>query len=129
MLALMSKTLGHRASLESTETVENTEAQPRLGPNDREIIVVGGSAALLAWASAPAAVVMTKSEAASAVIEARKDDLMSDVLRQFWRAKGYGPQSRITNQLPVRLMTALAARPKKEDAAEGEAAASSTTRS
>src|SRR5438477_2416251 len=41
----MSKTLGDRASLESTETVENTEAQPRLGRNDREVIVVGGSAA------------------------------------------------------------------------------------
>src|SRR5438093_12733199 len=41
----MSKTLGNRASLESTETVENTEAQPRLGRNDREVIVVGGSAA------------------------------------------------------------------------------------
>src|SRR5690349_1370316 len=41
----MSKTLGHRASLESTETVENTEAQPQLGRNDREVIVVGGSAA------------------------------------------------------------------------------------
>ena len=41
----MSKTLGNRASLESTETVENTEAQPRLGRNDHEVIVVGGSAA------------------------------------------------------------------------------------
>ena len=41
----MSKTLGDRASLESTETVENTEAQPRLGRNDHEVIVVGGSAA------------------------------------------------------------------------------------
>src|SRR5438105_6714166 len=41
----MSKTLGERTSLGSTETVENTEAQPRLGRNDREVIVVGGSAA------------------------------------------------------------------------------------
>src|SRR5438876_11026630 len=41
----MSKTLGERTSLGSTETVENTEAQPRLGRGDREVIVVGGSAA------------------------------------------------------------------------------------
>src|SRR5256714_64709 len=50
----MSKTLGDRASLESTETVENTEAQPRLGRNDREVIVVGGSAAGLFTAVAVA---------------------------------------------------------------------------
>src|SRR5438876_3637997 len=41
----MSKTLGERTSLGSTETVENTEAQLRPGRGDREVIVVGGSAA------------------------------------------------------------------------------------
>src|SRR5437660_11295471 len=41
----MSETLGDRASLESTDTVAHTEAQPRLGRSDREVIVVGGSAA------------------------------------------------------------------------------------
>src|SRR5260370_23402624 len=41
----MSKALEGRAFLESTETVENTEAQPLSGRGDREVIVVGGSAA------------------------------------------------------------------------------------
>src|SRR6058998_1759105 len=50
----MSKTLGNRASLESTETVESTEAQPRRGRNDREVIVVGGSAAGLFTAASVA---------------------------------------------------------------------------
>ena len=45
VVALMSKTLGERASLGSTETVENTEAQPQPGRSDREVIVIGGSAA------------------------------------------------------------------------------------
>src|SRR5437667_9118920 len=50
----MSKTLGNRASLESTKTVENTEAQPRPGRNDRKVIVVGGSAAGLFTAASVA---------------------------------------------------------------------------
>ena len=41
----MSNALEGRAFLESTETVENTEAQPLSGRGDREVIVVGGSAA------------------------------------------------------------------------------------
>src|SRR6184192_158338 len=40
--------------LGSTETVENTEAQHRRGPSDREVIVVGGSAAGLFTAASVA---------------------------------------------------------------------------
>jgi digeranylgeranylglycerophospholipid reductase len=54
VVALMSKTLGERASLGSTETVENTKAQPLPGRNDREVIVVGGSAAGLFTAASVA---------------------------------------------------------------------------
>src|SRR5712671_4800779 len=50
----MSRTLEERPSLGSTETVENTEAQPRHGRNDREVIVVGGSAAGLFTAASVA---------------------------------------------------------------------------
>ncbi len=48
----MSKTLGERASLESTETVEKIKAQPQR--SDREVIVVGGSAAGLFTAASVA---------------------------------------------------------------------------
>src|SRR5882724_7398013 len=50
----MSRALEERTSLGSTETVENTEAQPRPGRNDREVIVVGGSAAGLFTAASVA---------------------------------------------------------------------------
>ncbi len=54
VVPLMSTTLGERASLGRTETVESTEAQPRRGRNDREVIVVGGSAAGLFTAASVA---------------------------------------------------------------------------
>src|SRR5437763_13823031 len=44
VVALMSTTLGERTSLGRTEAGESTEAQPRRGRNDREDIVVSGSA-------------------------------------------------------------------------------------
>ncbi len=50
----MSRILRDRASLGSTETVGYTEAQPRLGRSDREVIVVGGSAAGLFTAASVA---------------------------------------------------------------------------
>src|SRR5260370_13393104 len=54
VVSLMSKTLRERASSGSTETVANTEAQPLTGQGDREVIVVGGSAAGLFTAASGA---------------------------------------------------------------------------
>src|SRR5260370_41701545 len=51
VVSLMNKTLPERASLGSTETVGNTQAQPLPGRSDREVIVVGGSAAGLLTAA------------------------------------------------------------------------------
>src|SRR5260370_6411399 len=50
----MSKTARERASWGSTETVATTEAQPLTGRGDREVIVVGGSAAGLFTAASVA---------------------------------------------------------------------------
>ena len=50
----MDKTCRECTSLGSTETVENTEAQHRPGRSDREVIVVGGSAAGLFTAASVA---------------------------------------------------------------------------
>ena len=47
-------------------------------------------------------VAMAKTEAASVISEARKDGLMSDFLRQSWRATGCELLTRITNQFLVR---------------------------
>ena len=54
VVTLTSKAHEGHASLESTETVEKTEAQPLSGRGDREVIVVGGSAAGLFTAASVA---------------------------------------------------------------------------